>query len=178
MGLEFREGSLALSGKNETRERKGMVFIVAIGLDQLEAKKASDSRASKYSLFISDTVVVGENAAEVLTDRAQKQWTDVSYYVKDGAEGDAGDEGGSSSRGRGNVESLESRTRGKNVSAKHIETNDMLANHQVSLSPHLPQLSHPMFPMHHPIHLANSTPRPSSRRRCASKHWSGSPTRT
>ena len=86
-----------------------MVFNVAVGLENLIDKDATNARGKKYALFLADTVLVKEDGPpEVLTERAPKQWKDVSYYLND--DGDAEDAGGPS--GRGSVEIKSSRTRG------------------------------------------------------------------
>lgn len=57
-GIEFREGSLQLNAKNETRVRPGMTFNVSVGLEGLEDKEATDKRGQTYALFLADTVQV------------------------------------------------------------------------------------------------------------------------
>lgn len=59
-GIEFREGSLVISPKNNTPIKKGMVFNVAVGFSDLSNKESEDDKFKKYSLFIGDTVVVQE----------------------------------------------------------------------------------------------------------------------
>lgn len=132
LGLEFREPTLLLNLKCDARVRSGMVFNVAVGLENLEAKDAKDPKNKKYALFVADTVLITESGTpEVLTHRAPKAWKEVSYYLND----DDTEEGSSkpSKRGRGSVEILESRTRGKDNTKKHVETNEALANHQDEL---------------------------------------------
>ena len=113
-GLEFRESAFQLNAKSEQVFRAGMVFNLALGLENLEDKDATDSRGKKYALFLAETVLVkvalasrrtwlshpcptsaqplpnphphphqDEGANEVLTERAPKQWGDISYYLKD-----------------------------------------------------------------------------------------------
>ena len=41
--------------------RAGMVFNVALGLENLEAPDATDKRGRTYAIFLADTVVVSEN---------------------------------------------------------------------------------------------------------------------
>ena len=67
-GIEFREGSLVISPKNNTPMKKGMVFNVAVGFSDLSNKDSDDPKFSKYSLFIGDTVVVQEVGARLLLD--------------------------------------------------------------------------------------------------------------
>ena len=116
-GIEFREGSMQLNAKNETRVRSGMTFIVALGFEGLEDKEATDLRGQTYALFLADTVIVNESGPpDVYTDKAPKVWTEVSYYLKD--EEDVGNLKVDMGR-RGEVEVLENRTRnaGKGISA-------------------------------------------------------------
>ena len=68
MGLEFREAALLLNAKCEASVKPGMVFNVAVGLADLEAKDVPDASSRKYALFLSDTVLVSEAGAnEVIT---------------------------------------------------------------------------------------------------------------
>ena len=135
-GIEFREGSLLLNAKNsEARVRAGMAFNVAVGLENLEDKEATDKRGQVYSLFVADTIVVKEDGPpDVHTDKAPKQWTEISYHLGD--DDDDGDEGGVKVKTgrRGEVEVLESRTRGagKGMSST-VETSAELASHQSEL---------------------------------------------
>lgn len=59
-GIEFRESSLVIGPKNNAVIKKGMVFNVNLGFADLENSESSDDRYKKYSLFLSDTVVVAE----------------------------------------------------------------------------------------------------------------------
>ena len=65
---------MQLNGKNEARVRPGMAFNVAVGLEGLEDKEATDKRGATYALFLADTVMVveGGGAAEVYTDKGAK----------------------------------------------------------------------------------------------------------
>ena len=78
IGIEFREATMQLNGKNEARVRPGMTFNVAVGLEDLEDKEATDKRGQTYALFLADTVCVVENGPpEIYTDKAPKAWTEV-----------------------------------------------------------------------------------------------------
>ncbi|KAL1528547.1 hypothetical protein AB1Y20_009890 [Prymnesium parvum] len=129
-GIEFKESFLPLNMKCETLVRPGMVFNVALGFENVEDKEATDKRGRTYAVFLADTVLVTETgAAEVYTDKAPKQWADVSYYLKDGDDDDE-PAGGR----RGEVEILDSRTRssGRGASEKQ-DTSELLAGHQAEL---------------------------------------------
>jgi len=132
-GIEFRESSLVLNAKNDTRIRAGMVFNVALGFDKLIDKEATDSRGCSYALFLADTLVVTESGlAEVYTEKAPKAWTEISYSIS--VDDDSAGASGDHSETRGGVEVLESRTRGagKGMSAAQ-ETSEALAEHQAEL---------------------------------------------
>mmetsp|Transcript_3937 Transcript_3937/g.10265 ORF Transcript_3937/g.10265 Transcript_3937/m.10265 type:complete len:1060 (+) Transcript_3937:110-3289(+) len=133
IGIEFREGSLQLNAKNEARVREGMAFNVAVGLEGLEDKDATDKRASTYALFLADTVIVkADGAPDVFTDKALKGWSDISYQLN--AEDDDEVDGGGGSSKRGGVEVMDSRTRGAGkAQAAAQEVNDQLAEHQSEL---------------------------------------------
>ena len=59
-GIEFRESSLVIGPKNNAIVKKGMVFNINLGFADLENPESSDDRYKKYSLFLSDTVVVSD----------------------------------------------------------------------------------------------------------------------
>eukprot|EP00908_Phaeocystis_cordata_P015047 Transcript_26160.p1 GENE.Transcript_26160~~Transcript_26160.p1 ORF type:complete len:768 (-),score=490.35 Transcript_26160:181-2484(-) len=134
-GLEFRESAFQLNAKSEQAFRAGMVFNLALGLDGLEDKDATDARGKKYALFLADTLLIKEEGgAEVLTERAPKAWGDISYYLKDDDDDVEGPSKSSSSKGKGNVEILESRTRGAGKQHEvNQEAQDALNAHQAEL---------------------------------------------
>mmetsp|Transcript_26112 Transcript_26112/g.50719 ORF Transcript_26112/g.50719 Transcript_26112/m.50719 type:complete len:670 (+) Transcript_26112:2-2011(+) len=131
MGFGLGEPLFQLNSKTEAVVSAGMVFNVAVGFEKLVEKELRD-KGRNYALFIADTVLVGESGAEVLTNHAQKEWTDVSYNLNDDDD-EPDDTADVSSSRRGNVEILDSRTRGKNSQQKHQETNDLLSAHQSKL---------------------------------------------
>ena len=138
IGIEFRESTLQLNAKSEVRVQAGMAFNVAIGLEGLEDKEATDKRAASYALFLADTVLVKEEGPpDVLTEKAPKGWSDVSYNLaEEGDDEDGGKRGGK----RGDVEVLESRTRGAgNKMSEAAEKNEALAEHQLELESRLRQ---------------------------------------
>jgi len=135
IGIEFRESSLQLNSKNETRVRAGMAFNVAVGLENLEDKEATDKRAATFALFLADTVLVKEEGPpDVYTEKAPKAWSDVSYQLN-ADDDDAMDvDAVSSSRKRGDGTVLENRTRGAGKAQSSAqEVNDQLADHQAEL---------------------------------------------
>ena len=57
-GLEFRESAFQLNAKSEQVFRAGMVFNLALGLENLEDKDATDSRGKKCALFLTLTLAL------------------------------------------------------------------------------------------------------------------------
>lgn len=60
MGIEFRESSLVLGPKTQTKTKAGMVFNINVGLSNLSNPEATDKVGKIYALFIGDTVLVNE----------------------------------------------------------------------------------------------------------------------
>lgn len=86
MGIEFRDSSLVLNAKNETKAMSSMVFNVAVGVQNIQDKKKGT-----YSVMLADTVVVSEKdkAPEVYTVQAKKEYKQISYVENDDDEEDA-----------------------------------------------------------------------------------------
>ena len=88
IGLEFRDGTLVLNGSNATRFSAGMVFNLAVGLQNVpippaELPKASDAlrKTGVFSLMVADTVcVLKEGIPEVMT-KYSKDFDAVSYNL-------------------------------------------------------------------------------------------------
>ena len=49
LGIEFRESTLILNAKNESRVRAGMVFNVAVGLEGLEDTEPHAAAAARHN---------------------------------------------------------------------------------------------------------------------------------
>lgn len=78
IGLEFRESGHNLNGKNEKTLKAGMVFNVSLGFQNLQTE-TKNPKTQKFSLLLSDTVIVGQNAPEVITSLSSKAVNDVAY---------------------------------------------------------------------------------------------------
>ncbi|CAM9487349.1 unnamed protein product, partial [Laminaria digitata] len=112
LGLDYREASMVISGKNATKLKDGMVFNLSVGLQDVplgvdERKGSGAASMETFSMIIADTVVVRDSGSEVLT-KHEKEWKDVCYNLKDqGGDGSDDDEGGGgdedeeAERGRG-----------------------------------------------------------------------------
>jgi len=99
-GLDFRDSTLLLSPKNSVVFRKGMVFCLAVGFQNLELKEShlsstpNDSPVKKlrnYALMVSDMVSMTDKGGEVLT-KMSKAITNVAYNVNDVDEDDEDEE--------------------------------------------------------------------------------------
>ncbi|MCL7052093.1 hypothetical protein MKW94_008848 [Papaver nudicaule] len=78
IGLEFRETGLNLNAKNDRILKAGMVFNVSLGFQNLQAQ-TNNPKTEKFSLLLSDTVIVKENVPEVATMISSKAVKDVAY---------------------------------------------------------------------------------------------------
>ncbi|KAL7157588.1 hypothetical protein ABFS83_02G087200 [Erythranthe nasuta] len=85
IGLEFRESSLVLNGKNERILKTGMVFNVSLGLQNVQTEM-KDPKTEKFSVLLADTVIVGETSPEVVTSTSSKAVKDVAYSFNEGEE--------------------------------------------------------------------------------------------
>lgn len=81
MGLEFRESEYVINAKNNRELRQGMIFNLAIGLQELDNPEATSSKGKIYALLIADTVEIGENGANCLTSEL-KSLNQISYSIK------------------------------------------------------------------------------------------------
>lgn len=86
IGLEFRETSLTLNGKNDRVLKTGMVFNVSLGFQNLQIE-TKNPKTEKFSILIADTVIIGESAPQVATAISSKALKDVAYsFNEDGEE--------------------------------------------------------------------------------------------
>ncbi|KAL1536333.1 FACT complex subunit spt16 [Salvia divinorum] len=85
IGLEFRESSLSLNGKNDKILKTGMIFNVSLGFQNLQIE-TNNPKTQKFSLLLADTVVIGETTSEVVTSTCSKAVTDVNYSFNDDEE--------------------------------------------------------------------------------------------
>lgn len=78
IGLEFRESVLLINPKNERTVKPNMVFNALVSLKDLKT-----STGKKYAIKIVDTVLVKQNENVVLTDKIDKNYSDVGYNIED-----------------------------------------------------------------------------------------------
>lgn len=75
-GLEFRDSTLVLNGKNDRKLVNGQVVLLTIGFSNL------DDKGKKYALLLTDTFKVSEGEAILLTNY-QKARREITFYFKD-----------------------------------------------------------------------------------------------
>ena len=82
MGYELRDKRFVLDEKNRHQAEKGMVFCLRLGLENLKLP-AKDPKSQKYSILIQDTVIIGDEGAELTTANLQKKFSKCSWNVSD-----------------------------------------------------------------------------------------------
>ncbi|KAL6220165.1 hypothetical protein ACLB2K_007922 [Fragaria x ananassa] len=82
IGLEFRESGLNLNAKNDRIFKQGMVFNVSLGFQNLQAQ-TKNPKTQIFSLLLADTVIVGKESPEILTNVSSKAVKDVAYSFND-----------------------------------------------------------------------------------------------
>ncbi|KAL5724319.1 DNA helicase [Ranunculus cassubicifolius] len=85
IGLEFRESGLSLNSKNDRVLKAGMVFNVSIGFQNLQTQ-TNNPKTEKFSLLLSDTVIVNDKQPEVVTAISSKAVKDVAYSFNEDEE--------------------------------------------------------------------------------------------
>ncbi|KAH3679669.1 hypothetical protein WICMUC_000809 [Wickerhamomyces mucosus] len=85
IGLEFRDSSFILNGKNERIIHDNSAFDITIGFNNLNDNKVNDSKSKNYSLLITDTVIINNGEVSTLTDYTKNR-SDISFYFKDETE--------------------------------------------------------------------------------------------
>ncbi|RIB06768.1 FACT complex subunit-domain-containing protein [Gigaspora rosea] len=87
MGIEFRESAYNVNQKNTKVLKAGMVLNLFIGFLDLENPKASDEKSKTYSLWVIDTVKVGNNSSQLLTE-GNRTLDSICFSLKDDNESD------------------------------------------------------------------------------------------
>ncbi|XP_077975162.1 FACT complex subunit SPT16-like [Styela clava] len=91
-GIEFRESTYVINGKNQIKARKGMVFNINIGISNLVNDEAKEDSEKKYALFIGDTVVVNDGAPATNLTKDKKRAKNISIFLKDESEEESEEE--------------------------------------------------------------------------------------
>jgi len=82
IGIEFRDSTTLINAKNTRTLKAGMALNVSIGFQNLENPKVKSPKEAKYSLLLSDTLIVTTDAPIVLTE-SPKDIKHISFFIKD-----------------------------------------------------------------------------------------------
>jgi nucleosome binding factor SPN SPT16 subunit len=80
IGIENKDTSLLLSGKNVRVLKDGMTIVVQTGLQDLENSKPQDKKSKTYSLVLIDTVRVAQGECAVFTKDTTSEMDAVSFF--------------------------------------------------------------------------------------------------
>ena len=86
VGLETRDPTLILHGKNSRTLKDGMTLIITTGFNDIENPQPQDKSSKIYSLVISDTIRVTDNEPVVFTSEAPTNADANSFFFKDDEE--------------------------------------------------------------------------------------------
>ncbi|KAL3515894.1 hypothetical protein ACH5RR_022796 [Cinchona calisaya] len=130
IGLEFRESGHNLNSKNEKILKAGMVFNVCLGFQNLQTE-TKNPKTQKFSLLLSDTVIVGQSAPEVITSLSSKAVQDVAYLFND--DGDEQEEQPNTKFKTSNAEVLPSKATLRSVNHE-MSKEEQRRQHQAELA--------------------------------------------
>ncbi|KAG7192250.1 FACT complex subunit spt16 [Scheffersomyces spartinae] len=82
MGIEFRDSSFILNGKNTRKLKNGQVFSLTIGFNNLTNTKAKNPKLQNYGLLLTDTFKVTESDPILLTNYPKSR-SEVSFFFND-----------------------------------------------------------------------------------------------
>ncbi len=82
IGIENRDGTLALNAKNPRTLRDGMTLIVSTGFADLSNPNPQDKKSSSYSLVVVDTVRVSRAETVVFTKDAPSDLESTSFFFQ------------------------------------------------------------------------------------------------
>lgn len=80
-GIEFRDSTLVLNGKNERPLINGQIVSLTIGFNNLVNDAASNPKLKNYALLLTDTFKITEGEAISLTNY-HKARSEVTFYLK------------------------------------------------------------------------------------------------
>lgn len=78
IGIEFRDSSFVLTGKNERKLENGQIISLTIGFNNLTNAKASSPKLKQYSLLLTDTFKVSETEPILLTSYSKAR-AEISF---------------------------------------------------------------------------------------------------
>lgn len=86
IGIETRDATFALNGKNTHTLRDGMTFSITTAFSDIENPNPQDNKSKTYSLLLTDTVRVGGSEGLVFTKDAPSDLESTSFFFKDDEE--------------------------------------------------------------------------------------------
>lgn len=86
VGIENRDPTLVLSGKNSRVLRDGMTLIINTGFQDIENPQPQDKNSKNYSLVLTDTIRVTSGEPVVFTAEAPTSADANSFFFKDDEE--------------------------------------------------------------------------------------------
>ena len=92
VGIEFRDNTLMVSAKTQTRARAGMTLVINVGFENILNPDALVKEDKTYALFVADTVVVQPNAPAQAMTLAKRRTKGVTIFIKEQAEEDEEEE--------------------------------------------------------------------------------------
>lgn len=92
MGIEFKENSLMIGPKITSPAKKGMVFNINVGFNNLQNTSSSDKEGKSYALFIGDTVMVNDGQPASLLTGSKKKIKNIGIFLKDDSDEEDNDE--------------------------------------------------------------------------------------
>ncbi|KAI1005200.1 FACT complex subunit [Podosphaera aphanis] len=86
IGIETRDSTLILNGKNSRTLKDGMTLCITTGFNDIENVSAQSKKDKTYSLVLSDTVRVSSSEPIVFTGDAPSDIDATSFFFKDDEE--------------------------------------------------------------------------------------------
>jgi nucleosome binding factor SPN SPT16 subunit len=86
IGIELKDSNLVLNAKNTRTLKDGMTLSITTSLSDLTNDKSKDSRGTKYSLAITDTIRVTHAEPAVFTKDTSVELDSIEFYFKDDEE--------------------------------------------------------------------------------------------
>ena len=86
IGIETKDGTLILNGKNNRVLKDGMTLCITTGFNDVENPAPQDKKSKVYSMVLSDTVRVTNSEPVVFTGDAPTELDATSFFFKDDEE--------------------------------------------------------------------------------------------
>ena len=84
IGIETRDNTLVLNGKNTRTLKDGMTLCITTGFSDITNPEPQDKKSNTYSLLVSDTIRIRRGAANVVfTSSAPSDLESTSFFFKD-----------------------------------------------------------------------------------------------